>query len=141
MSRIKRYFSVPFLVWAGLNRNSCEWYWYHAREKLNELVLKKSYKFFSYCTIIMIQPVFESSLLRLSNALRIICIKYFFIILSHFDFQVFFSVAYSLQSHQNRNIFKIASFLETLFQIQIYCRIKVKPACKEMSNTNNSRCV
>ena len=114
---------------------------YHAGEKLNEIVLKKSCKIFSFCPIIMIQSAFESPSLRLSNALWIICIGYFFIFLSHFDFQVFFSVADSLQSHQNRNIFKIASFLETLFQTQIYYRIKVKSTCKEMSNTNNSLCV
>ena len=114
---------------------------YHAREKLRSIVLKKSSKIFSFCPIIMIQNAFESSSLRFSNALWIICIGYFVTFLLHFDFQMFFSVAHSLQSHQNRNIFKIALFLETLFQTHIYCRIKVKSTCKEMTNTNNSMCV
>ena len=114
---------------------------YHAREKLRSIVLKKSSKIFSFCPIIMIQSAFKSPSLRLSNALWIICIGYFSTFLSYCDFQMVCSVVYTLQSHQNRNIFKIALFLETLFQTHIYCRIKVKSTCKEMINTNDSMCV
>ena len=73
---------------------------YHAGEKLNETLLKNRFKIFVYYSIDMIQNAFGSPSLKLSNALRIISIEHFFIILSHFDFGVIFLVPNSLQSHQ-----------------------------------------
>ena len=63
---------------------------YNAGEKLNVIILKKSNKKFSICSMIMNQNAFESSLLKLSNALRIVKIEQFFDFLLDVKVEVFF---------------------------------------------------
>ena len=90
-------------AWTTVSSKQCR-YGYHGREKLNALVSKNLSKKFSTRPISMIQNIFESPSLRLSNALWIICFRWFLDLSWHFELLVFFGVVRSLQKHKNRNI-------------------------------------
>ena len=75
--------------------------YYHAGEKLNVIILKKSNKKLSICSMIINQSAFESSLLKLSNAFQIVKIEQFFDFLLDVKVEVFFWLYDSLQSSWN----------------------------------------